>query len=199
MLDSFATLWTVACQALLSMGFSRQEYWSELLFPSPGHLPDPGIKPVLAGGFFFFFFLPLSHRGNPHESLFSHPVMSNSLWPHGPAHQASLSLTISWSFPKFMSIALVMQSSHLTLWYPLLLLLSLSQHQELFQWVRCSLRWSKYWSFSISPSNKYSELISLKLDWFDLLTIQGTLRCLFHHNSLKGSIFQCPAFFTIQL
>ena len=78
---------------------------------------------------------------------------------------------------------------------------NLSQHQGLFQWVSCSIRWPKYWSFSfsISPSKEYSGLISFKIDWFDLLAFQGTLRSLLQHHSSKVSILQCSAFFTVQL
>ena len=77
---------------------------------------------------------------------------------------------------------------------------NLSQHQGLFQSVLC-IRWPKYWSFSfsISPSNEYSGLISFKIDWFDLLAVQGTLKSLLHHHSLKLSILQCSAFFMVQL
>ena len=106
--------------------------------------------------------------------------------PWTATSQASLSLTISWNLPKFMSIALVMPSSHLILWCPLLpSALNLSQHQGLFQEVSCSLQMTKYrsFNFNISPSNKYSGLISLKIDWFDLLAVQGTLRSLFQHHT----------------
>ena len=97
------------------------------------------------------------------------------------AHQASLSLIISRSLPKFMSIALVMPSSHLILWCPLLLLPSIFPSiREFSNELAVCIRWPKYWSFSfsISPSNEYSGLISLKIDWFDLLAVQGTLRSL---------------------
>ena len=98
--------------------------------------------------------------------------------PWTAAHQASL-LIISQSLPKFMSIPLVMPSSYLILWCPLLLLPSIFPSIRYFsnESAVC-IRWPKYWSFTfnISPSNKYSELISLKIDWFDLLAVQGTLR-----------------------
>ena len=79
--------------------------------------------------------------------------------------------------------------------------LSLSQHQGLFQWVGCLHRWPKYWGFcfSISPSNEYSGLISLRMDWLDLLAVQGTLKSLLQHNSSKPSILWCWAFFMVQL
>ena len=113
--------------------------------------------------------------------LFSHPIVSDTLGPHGltETHQASLSLTISRSLPKFMSIASVMQSSHLILWCSLLLLPSIFPSiKDFSNESAVHIRWPKYWSFSfsISPSKKYSELISLKIVWSDL-AVQGTLQC----------------------
>ena len=122
--------------------------------------------------------------------------------PWTVAHQASLSLTISQSLPKFMFIASVMPSSHLILWHPLLLLLSIfprigdfSNESSVY------ITGPKYWSFSfsISPSSEYSELIFLKIDWFDLLVVQGTFRSLLQHHSSKVSILWLSAFFTLQL
>ena len=122
-----------------------------------------------------------------------------TLWT--AAHQASLSLTISWSLPKFMSIALVMPSSHLNLWCPLLLLPSIFPSIRDFsnESAVCS-RWPKYWSFSfsISSSNEYSGLSSLKTDLFDLLAIQGALRSLLQNHSSKASILWHSAFFIVQ-
>ena len=93
--------------------------------------------------------------------------------PWTAAQQASLSLTISWSLPKFISIELMMPSNHLILCHPLLLLSSIFPNESAVH-----IRWPKYWSFSfsISPSNEYSRLISSKIDWFDLLAFQGTLK-----------------------
>ena len=78
---------------------------------------------------------------------------------------------------------------------------NLSQHQGLFQWVSSYIRWPKYWSFSfsISPSNEYSGLISFRIDWFDVLAVQGTLKSLLQHHSSKAPIFWCSAFFMVQL
>ena len=78
---------------------------------------------------------------------------------------------------------------------------NLSQHQGLFKWVSSSIRWPKYWSFSfsISPSNEYSGLISLRMDWLDLLAVQGTLKSLLQHHSSKASILRCSTFFIVQL
>ena len=118
------------------------------------------------------------------------------------ALQASLSLTISWSLPKFVSIALVISSSHLIPWRLLLLLPSIYPSiRDFSSESTVSIRWPEYWSFSfgISPSSEYSGLISLKIDWFDLLAVQGTLRSLLQHHSLKASILWHSAFFTVQL
>jgi len=122
--------------------------------------------------------------------------------PWTAARQASLSLTISWSSPKFMSIALVMPSSHLILWCPLLLLLSIFHSNLVFSNESAlDIRWPKYrsFNFSISSSNKYSGLISLEVDWFDLLAVHGTLRSLFQHHSSKASILWCSALFVVPL
>ena len=122
--------------------------------------------------------------------------------PWTTACQAFLSITISWSPPKPMSIESVMPSNHLILCHPLLLLPSI------FPSVRvCSnelalrIRWPKYWSFSfnISSSNEHSGLISFRMDWLDLLVVQGTLRSLLLHHSSKASILLCSAFFIVQL
>ena len=101
--------------------------------------------------------------------------------PWTAAHQASLSITNSWSLPKLMSIESVMPSNHLILCHPLLLLPSIFPSIRVFfsKSVLC-IRWPKYWSFSfsISPSNEYSGLISFRMDWLDLLAVQGTLKSL---------------------
>ena len=118
--------------------------------------------------------------------------------PWTVTRQVSLSLTISQSLPELMSIALVMPSSHLILWCPLLLLPSVFPSiRKFFSESAVHIRWPQYWNFSfnISPSNKYSGLISLKINWFDLLTVQGTQK----HNCLKASILWCSAFFMVQL
>ena len=102
--------------------------------------------------------------------------------PWTAAHQASLSLSISWGLLKVTSIALVMSSSHLIHWLPLFLLPSVfPSNRDFSSELAVLTRWPKYWgsSFSFSPSNEYSGLISLKTDWFYLLVVQGTLRSLF--------------------
>ena len=120
--------------------------------------------------------------------------------PGTAACQASLSLTISQSLPKFMFIASVMLSSHLILWCPLLLLPSIFPSIRGFanEFSVC-IRWPKYLSLSISPSSEYLGLISLKINWFDLLAVQGTFSSLLQHHTLKASILWCSAFFTVQL
>ena len=122
--------------------------------------------------------------------------------PWTAAHQASLSVSNSWSLLKLMSIELVMPSNHLILCRPLLLLPSILPSIRVFsnESVLC-IRWPKYWSFSfsISPSNEYLGLISFRMDWLDLLVVQGTLKSLLQQYSSKASILQHSAFFTIQL
>ena len=113
-----------------------------------------------------------------------------------------LSFTISQSLLKLMSIELVMPSNHLILCCPLLLLSSIFPSIRVFsnELVLC-IRWPKYWSFSfsITASNEHSGLISLRIDWFDLLAVQGTLKSLLWHHKSKAPILQCSAFFTVQL
>ena len=119
-----------------------------------------------------------------------------------PAHQASLSITNSQSLLKLMSIELVMPSSHLILYCPLLLPPSIFPSIGVFSNESVlRIRWPKYWSFSfsISPSNEYSGLISFTMDWLDLLAGWGTLKSLLQHHSSKASVLQCSAFFIVQL
>ena len=116
--------------------------------------------------------------------------------PWTAAWQASLSITNSWSLLKLMSIELVMPSNHLILCSPLLLPPSIFPSIRVFSNESAlRIRRPKYWSFSfsISPSNEYSGLISFRMDWFDLLTVQGTLKSLLQHHSSKVSILLCSA------
>ena len=118
------------------------------------------------------------------------------------AHQASLSITNSWSLLKLKSIESVMPSNHLILCCPLLLLLSIFPSIRVFSKKSVlPIRWPKYWSFSfsISPSREYSGLISFRMDWLDLLAVQGTLKSLLQHHSSKASVLQCSALFIVQL
>ena len=127
---------------------------------------------------------------------FSHSVVSDSATPWIAAHQASLSITNSRSSPKLMCIKLVMQSSHLILSCPLLLLpptppsLRLSSNESTLH-----IRWPKYWS----PSKEHPGMISFRMDWLDLLAVKGTCKSLFQHHSSKASILWHSAFFTVQL
>ena len=118
-------------------------------------------------------------------------VMSNSVIPWNAARQASLSITNSWSLLKLRSIKWVMPSNHLILCHPLLLLSSIFCRIRVFSNESVlRIRWSKYQSFSfnISPSNEYSGLISFRMDWLDLLAVQGTLKSLLQHHSSKASV-----------
>ena len=128
--------------------------------------------------------------------------MSDSATSWTAACQAPLSLTISWSLLKCMFIESVMPSNHLILCHPFFLLPSIFPSIRVFSndSALC-IRWPKDWSFSfrISPSNEYSRLISFRIDWFDLLAVQGTLKSLLQHHNSKASIFQHSAFFIVQL
>ena len=119
--------------------------------------------------------------------------------PWTEACQAFLSITNSWSLPKLISTESVMPSNHLILCCPLLLLPSIFPSIMIFSsGLALRIRWPNYWSFSFSISNEYSGLISFNSDWFDLLGVQGTLKSLLQHHSLKASILRCSAFFMIQ-
>ena len=122
--------------------------------------------------------------------------------PWTAARQASLSITTTRSLLKLMSIELVMPSNHLILCHPLLLPPLIFPRIRVFSnELALRLRWPKDWSFSfsISPSNDYSGLISFRVDWLDLLAVQGTLKSLLQHHSSKASILWCSAFFIVQL
>ena len=122
--------------------------------------------------------------------------------PWTAACQASLPFTISWSLLKLMSIESVMPPNHLILCHPLLLLLSVFPSIRVFSNESAvRIRWPKYWSFSfsISPSDEHPGLISFRMDWWDLLAVQGTLKSLLQHHSSKTSVLRHSAFFTVQL
>ena len=122
--------------------------------------------------------------------------------PRTTARQASLSFTISRSLLKPMSIESVMPSNHLILSHPLLLLPSIFPSIRVFSnELALRMRWPKYWSFSfsISPSNEYSGLTSFRMDWLDLLAVQGTIKSLLQHHSSKASILLRSSFFVVQL
>ena len=127
----------------------------------------------------------------------SHSFMSDSMRPRGLwPRQAPLSFTISQSLLKFMSFESVMPSNHLVLAHSLSLLPSIFPNKSALP-----IRWPKYWSFnfSISPSNEYSGLISFRINWLDLLAVQGTLKSLLQHHNSKASILQCSIFLMDQL
>ena len=144
-------------------------------------------------------------KGNVYWELQFSSVQSLScVWlfatPWTAAHQASLSITNSQSSLKLMSIEWVMSSNHLILCRPLFLPPSIFPNIRVFsnESGHC-IRWPKYWSFSISPSKEYSVLISVRIDWLDLLALQGTPKSLLQHHSLKASILQRSAYFVVQL
>ena len=125
-----------------------------------------------------------------------------SATPWTAACQASLSLINYWSLLKFMSVELVMPSNYLILCRPLLLPPSIFPSIRVFSNESTLLiKWLKYWNFSlsISPSNEYSGLVSFRMDWLDLLAVQGTLQSLLQHHSSKASTLQCLVFFMVQL
>ena len=133
---------------------------------------------------------------------FSCSVVTDSLQPHGLQHQASLSITNSQSLLKLISIESMMPSNHLILCHPLLVLPSIFPSIRVFSSESVlRIRWPKYWnfSFSMSPSNEHSGLISFRMDWLDLLAVQGTLKSLLQHHSSKASILQRSAYFIVQL
>ena len=122
---------------------------------------------------------------------------SASLWT--AARQAFLSFAISQNLLKLMSIVSMMSSNHLTLYRPFLVLPSIFPSTRVFSNESAlPIRWPKYWSFSINPSNEYSELISFRMDCFDLLAVPGTLRSLLQHHNSKAVILWHSAFFMIQ-
>ena len=135
-------------------------------------------------------------------TLFSCSVVSDSATPWTAARQSSLCFTISQSLLKLMPIESEVLSNHLILCCPLLLLSSVFPSSRVFssESVLCN-RWPNYWSFSfnISPSNEHSGLISSRMDWLDILAVQGTLKSLLQHHSSKASILQQSAFFIVQL
>ena len=136
------------------------------------------------------------------DLLFSLSVMSDYLWPHGMQQtRLPLSFTISWSLLKLMSIELLMPFNHLILYHPLLLPSIFPSIRVFSSELALCISWPKYWSFSFnsSPSSEYSGLISFRIDSFDLLAVQGTLKSLLQHHSSKASILQLSGFFIVQL
>ena len=140
------------------------------------------------------------HFQSSSVQLLSHIQLFETPWT--AAYQASLSITNSQSLLKLISIESVMLSNHILLYCPLLLSPSILSGIRVFsnESALC-IRWWKYWSFSfnISPSNEHSGLISFRMDWLDLLAVQGTLKRLLQHHSSKATSFQCSVFFMVQL
>ena len=155
----------------------------------------------------FVLFIPFKHlrklcRHQFSPVQFSRSVVSDSATPWIAARQASLSITNSRSSRKLTSIELVMPSSHLILCRPLFLLPLIPPSIRVFSnESTLRIRWPKYWSFSFSiiPSKEHPGLISFRMDWLDLLAVQGTLKSLFQHHSSKASILRRSAFFIVQL
>ena len=146
----------------------------------------------------------MSHgfSSHPDSVQFSRSVVSNSVTPWTTARQASLSITNSRSLLRLMSVESVMPSNHLILCHPLLLLPSISPSIRVFSNESAlRIRWPTYWSFSfsISPSKEHPGLISFRMDWLDLLAVQGTLKSLLRYHSSKASVLWCSAFFIVQL
>ena len=192
--------WTVAHQAPLTMEFLRQEYWIMLPFPTPVAIScflAQGSKPHL---------LCLLHWQA--DSLLTTLVVQSLgpiqlfATPWTVSLQAPRSFTISWCLLKFMSIESMMLFNHLILCHSLLLLPSLFPSiRVLSSESALQIRWPQYYSFSysISPSNEYSWLSSFRIDSFNLLAFQGTLKSFLQHHSLKASILRHSAFFMVQL
>ena len=125
--------------------------------------------------------------------------MSHSLQPHGLQHTRLLCPTLSQNLLKFMSTELVMISNHLILCHPFLLPTVFPSIRVVFSESALPIRWPKYWSFGISPSNEYSGLISFSIEWFDLLAVQGILKSLLQHHNSKASLLRHATFFMVQL
>ena len=169
--------------------------------------PTQGLNPGLLHCRLILY--QLSHKGSPRilkwvqfSSIQSLSNVQLFVTPWTAAHQASLSITNSWSLLKFRSIESVMPSNHLILCLPFLLLPSIFPSVRVFSNESVlHIRWPKCgsFSFSISPSNEYSVLISFRMDWFDFLAVQGSLESLLQHHSSKASILQHSALFIVQL
>ena len=182
-------------QVPLFMGFFSREYCSGLSFPPPGESSYPCLLHCR------WILCSLSHLGNPGEIQFSsvqfsRSVMSGSLWPHESQHARPPCPSPTPGVYQNIFIELVMPSNHLILCHPLLLLPSIFPNVRVISNESVlHIRWPKYWSFSfnISPSNEDPGLISFRMDWLDLLVVQGTLKSILQHHSSKASILLCSA------
>ena len=227
MSDSLATPWTIGLGSSTHGIFqARILEWVAISFSRGSSQPrDQTTAPELAGG---FFTLSHQRSPSINYQLQKQPLLYSTTWyyistmwksfqfnsvqllsrvqlfvtPWAAACQASLSITKSRSSLKLMSIELVMPSNHLNLCRPLLLLTSIFPSIRVFSHESAlRIRWPKYWSFgfNISLSNEHPGLISFRMDWLDLLAVQGTLKSLLQHHSSKASIIWHSAFFTVQL
>ena len=191
----FVALWTSPpCSFVHEILQARTLEWIPMPFTRVSSQTRNWILFSYIAGRFFPIWATSSVQSLNHVRLFVTPWIA--------ASQASPSITNSWSLFKLMSIELVMPSNHLILCCPLLLLPTISPRIRVFSNESALLiRWPKYWSFSfsISPSNEHPGLISFRMDWLDLLAVQGTLKSLLQHHSSKASILQRSAFFTVQL
>ena len=185
--------------------------------PTPGVHPNPcplsqWCHPTISSSVIPFSSCPQSFPASGSFTMsqlfasgsvqFSQSVVSDSLWHHELQHARPPCPSPTLSLPKLMSIELVMPSNHPIPCHPLLLLPSIFPSLRVFSNESAlRIRWPKYWSFSfsISPSNEHPGLISVRMDWFDLLAVQGTLKGLFQHHSSKALILQHSAFFMVQL
>ena len=192
MLSHLSHVGLLAIQVLLSMGFSREHYWSRLPFPSLGAIPNPGIEPVspifpaLAGGFFTTSATWQKCVSVQFSSVQSLSRVRLFVTPWIAARQASLSIISSRSSLRLTSIESVMPPSHLILCHPLLLLPPIPPSIRVFSnESTLRMRWPKYWSFSfsISPFKEHPGLVSFRMDWLDLLAVQATLKSLLQHHS----------------
>ena len=187
----FVTPRTVACQAPFPMEISRQKYWSGLPFPCPSNLPNQGSNLVFctAGRSFMTWTTIQSVKSLSRVWHFVTPVQQARFPCPSPTPGSCSNLCPSswWCHPTI--------SSSVDLFF----CLQSFPHQDLFQWVSSSHQVAKYWSFSFSISsfNEYSGLISLRMDWSDLLAVQGTLKSLLQHQSSKALILQCSSFFIV--
>ena len=201
----FVTPWTVAHQAPLSMGFSRQEYWSGCHALLQGIFLIQGSNPCLLRLLHYRqvpYHLVTREAHNDGSVQFSRSVLSDSLRPHESQHTRPPYPSPNPGVHSNTSIESVMPSSHLILSRPLLPLPLIPPSIRVFSnESTLRMRWPKYWSFnfSIIPSKEIPGLISFRMDWLDLLAVQGTLTSLLQHHSSKASIIWCSAYFIVQL
>ena len=197
---TFQVCWWFSCCEIHGLGSSL--VWSVSLLGFCD-LSLSWVFPYLTGShlwvsFTFYFTRPLTLQFSSVQLLSCVRLFAT---PWIAACQASLSITNSRSSPKLTSIESVTPSSHLILCHPLLLLPPIPPIRVFFSESTLHMRWPKYlnFSFSISPSKEHPGLISFRMEWLDLLAIQGTLKSLLQHHSSKASILWCSAFFTVQL